>query len=129
MGQEQGLTNYTYRSDTIKVATALTTPHVQIFLGDFWDNQFFDFGGGAKNFFEPKKPYLALETPLFWGGGHTTYGKIAVLFGLISPGNHPNHDLDQKVLEVWPPKQGFMGTKKFFAHPPNQKKKISIRMV
>ena len=66
--------NYTKRSDTIRVAgaTPLTTPHVQTNhrIWVFLENQFFDFGGPQKNFFDPQKPYLALK-PHFLGG-HTS---------------------------------------------------------
>ena len=72
--QDGGLTNWTKRSDTIRVAgaTPLTTPHVQTNHGIpvFWENQFFGFWGALKNFYDPSKPYLALETTLL--GGHTS---------------------------------------------------------
>ena len=66
--QEGGLTNYTKRSDTVRV----TNPHVWTNhrIQDFWENQFFWFWGAPKNFFDPQKPYLAFETS-FWGG-HTS---------------------------------------------------------
>ena len=65
----------------------------------FWENQFFVFWGAPKNFFEPKKPYLALETPLFGGvillklfdpsfGFGATCGKIAI-FWHIRPWKSP----------------------------------------
>ena len=34
----------------------------------FLVNQFFEFWGAQKNFFEPSKPYLASETSLLGGG-------------------------------------------------------------
>ena len=72
--QEGGLTDWTKRSDTIRVAgaTPLTTPNVctNHRIRVFWENQFFGFWGAPKNFFKPLKPYLASETSLF--GGHTS---------------------------------------------------------
>ena len=41
-----------------------TNPRTQV----FWENQFFSFCGSPKNFFWPKKPFLALETPPLGGG-------------------------------------------------------------
>ena len=67
--QEGGFTNYTKRSDTVRVAgaTPLTTPHVWTNhrIRVFWKNQIFWFWGVPKNFFDPKKPYLALKLH-FW---------------------------------------------------------------
>ena len=40
-----------------------TNPRTQV----FWKNQFFSFCGTPKNFFWPKKPFLALETPTLGG--------------------------------------------------------------
>ena len=56
--QEEGLTNYTKRSDTIRVAgaTPLTTPMFgQITEFGFFEKiNFFDFGGPQKTFLTPK---------------------------------------------------------------------------
>ena len=39
----------------------------------FWENQFFLFWGDPKNFFDPQKPYLALETQLLGGSYSKTF--------------------------------------------------------
>ena len=72
--QKEGSMNWFKRSHTIRVSgtTALTTPHVwtnhRILF--FWNNQSFWFCRVPRNFFEPLKPSLALETPLM--EGHTS---------------------------------------------------------
>ena len=70
--QKEGLMNYTKRSDTVRVAgaTPLTTPHGQITEFGFFEKIIFLFLGAPKNFFDPQRPYLALETSLL--GGHTS---------------------------------------------------------
>ena len=100
--QEGGLTNYSKRADTVRVAgaTPLTTPHVWTNhrIRVFWENQFFWFWGVP---FDPSYSFGATD------------GKIE-LFGIISPGNLQNCGSDQKVLEVWPPKSGVSKAKQGF---------------
>ena len=65
-----------------------------LILGKLWDWPFlrkivfFSFFGAPYNFFWTPKPYLASETSLFLGGGHT--GNFQLL----------NHCSDQRMLEV-----------------------------
>ena len=84
-------------------------------LGAFWENQLFSFWGLLQAFFDLKKTIFGIGFPNFWG---LILLKLSFLMRAI--GLKPsrvkngyfwffqllNDCLDQKVLEVWPPKVG-----------------------
>ena len=86
-------------------------------LGFFEKINIFDFWGPKNLFWPPKTLFGIKNLTFFWGGGSYFYNFLiwaGVLelqmakkhfFGIITPGNLQNRGLDQKVLEVWPPKK------------------------
>ena len=94
-------------------------------MGPFWENQFFVFWRDPKNFFEPPKPYFALESSLL--GGSSFYLKlfdpsngfevIDFKIGIFWKNYLLNQGLDQKVWSMTPPKVRFLRPDKVLGGP------------